>query len=360
MHRAAAASLLGPLTIAALACGCAGEKPASAQPSVSSAAAAADGDIPKVLATIGDEKITMSDVRTRVGDDLSQMEIRYQRARHKTVETALEQILRDRVLMAEATKQGKTVDQLIEAEAGGSLEPSDIEIAAWYKDNKSRIGGRALDQIRPQVADFLRKERRDQASEKLNARLNADRKVTINLKPFSVPLNNDGAPAMGPADARVTLVEFSDFQCPYCGRFFPTLKKIEQDFGDSVRIVYRQYPLTNLHPNAFKAAEASLCAQDQGKFWEYHDVLFQEQDRLGVKDLKLKADRLGLEQKKFDKCLDSGRHTEQVQADMSEGSGVGVTGTPALFVNGVSIEGGAVAYEVVAKALNKEMARTRQ
>jgi protein-disulfide isomerase len=313
-----------------------------------------------VLATIGDNKITMADIRVRAGDQLDQMETRYRRERHKTIESTLQEIIRDSTLTAEARKQGKTLDQLVMAETGGPLEPTDEEIATWYKQNRSRTGGRPLDQIRPKIVEYLREERRNAASEKLEQRLNQEKGVTVHLQPYRLELNNEGAPSKGPAEAKVTLVEFSDFQCPFCSRFFPTLKQVEQNFGDKVRIVYRQFPLTNIHPNAFKAAEASLCAHDQGKFWDMHDMMFQDQKRLSVKDLKATAGRLGLNQKKFDTCLDTGRYTEQVQEDLKEGSRVGVTGTPAVFVNGVAIDGGAAPYEVVAKAIEKELASAKQ
>jgi protein-disulfide isomerase len=348
--------LLGCLALTGLS-GCSQQKSAAAQSQSQSLNASPGDGIPAVLASIGDEQITLADIRARVGDDLDQMESRYRQAHHKLIETTLQEILRDRVLLAEARKQGKTVDQLIAAEAGGTLEPTEVEIAAWYQDNRSRTGGRSLEQIRPQIADYLRSERRKQVTQTLTQRLNQERKVTVNLEPYRVPFNNERAPAVGPANAPVTLVEFSDFQCPFCERFFPTLKQLQQHFGDKLRVVYRQFPLTNIHPNAFKAAEASLCADDQGQFWDMHDLLFQEQDRLAVRDLKVKASRLGLNQKKFDACLDSGRHVEQVQEDLKEGTRIGVTGTPAIFINGIPLEGGAVPYEVVAAAIEKEMER---
>lgn len=359
--RLGAGLLLGCLALSAGMNGCSKQKPAAAQSQGLNASPGADDGVPRVLATIGDEPITMADIRARVGDDLDQIETRYRRARHKLIDTTLQGILRDRVLLAEAEKQGKSVDQLIAAEAGGgTLEPTDVEIATWYQDNRTRVGARSLEQIRPQIADHLRSERRKEAMQTLEQRLNQERKVTVNLGPYRLSLNNERSPALGPANAPVTLVEFSDFQCPFCGRFFPTLKQLEQRFGDSLRVVYRQFPITNIHPNAFKAAEASLCAHEQGKFWQMHDLLFQEQNKLDVKDLRVKAGRLGLNQKKFDACLDSGRYVEQVQEDLREGNRIGVTGTPALFVNGVAIDGGAVAYEVAASAIEKEMARVRR
>lgn len=349
----------GALTLSTGITGCSDRKEAVAAARSSSASYAAnDATLPSVLATIDGQQVTMADVRARVGDDLDQLESRYRVSQHKLIETALQDILRERVIGAEAKKQGKTMDELMAAEIGGTLEPSEVEIAAWYKENQARVGGRSLDQIRPQIADYLREQRRKEAGEKLEARLDKERNVKVNLEPYRLPLNNEGAPARGPANAAVTLVEFSDFQCPFCGRFFPTLKQVEQKYGDRVRIVYRQFPIPSLHPNAFKAAEASLCANDQGKFWDLHDLMFQEQNQLSVKDLKEKAGRLGLDQRKFDACLDSGRHTEQVQEDQKEGSRVGVTGTPALFLDGVAIEGGAVSYDVVSKLIDKELERT--
>ena len=353
------AMAFGALGLCSLLLACAGDRAAKAE-SPPRARPASDNDVPEVPATIGNTKITMADIRVRAGDDLDQMETRYRRERHKRIESTLQEIIRDSTLTAEARKQGKTLEQLVMAETGGALEPTDAEIATWYKENRARTGGRSLEQIRPKIVEYLRTERRNDASEQLEQRLSQERSVTVHLQPYRVELNNEGAPAKGPADAKVTLVEFSDFQCPFCNRFFPTLKQVEQNYGDKARIVYRQFPLTNIHPNAFKAAEASLCAHDQGKFWEMHDIMFQDQNRLTVRDLKATAGRLGLNQKKFDACLDTGRHTEQVQEDLKEGNRVGVTGTPAVFINGVALDGGAAPYDVVAKAIEKELAGAKQ
>ena len=342
--------------------GCADQKAASAasaRPAASAPSSEANA-LPDVLASIGDEKITLADVRTRVGDDLDQMDSRYQQQRHKVIDQALQDILRERILGAEAKKRGKTIDQLVADEAGGSLEPTDIEINAWYEQNKARLSGRPLEPLRPQIADYLRKERQREAAKKLNARLDKENRLTVYLEPFRVAFNNEGSPALGPENAKVTLVEFSDFQCPFCKGFFPVLKQIEQKYKDNVRIVYRQYPIASLHPFAPKAAEASLCAHEQGKFWELHDAMFQEQDKLAVKDLKAKANRLGLDQKKFDSCLDSGKFTERVQEDTREGQRTGVTGTPALFINGVPVDGGAVGFDVMQRLLDEEIARTKK
>ena len=352
-------ALLVVLAAAASASGCSDQK-ANAATAASAPPAAASNELPNVLATVGTEQITVADVRARVGDNLDQMEAKYRQSQYTLINSTLQEILREKVLDGEAKKQGKTIDQLVAAEIGGSAEPSDVEISTWYNENRARVGRRTLDQVRPQIADFLRKERQAQAMKKLQQRLNSEKKVAVLLEPYRLALNNNGAPALGPDNAPVTLVEFSDFDCPYCGRFHPTLKQLSDKFGNQLRVVYRQYPIPSLHPNAFKAAEASLCAHDQGKFWQMHDLMFSEQGRLSVSELKVKAGRLGLNQKKFDTCLDTGRYTEQVQNDIKEAQKVGVTGTPALFVNGVSVEGGAVSLDVVAKAIDEELARAKR
>jgi len=335
---------------------------AGTPPSTSTGSANDDAegsDSTAVLATIDGKDITMEDVRARAGDDLDRMEIGYQRARSELIGNTLDAILNDRVLLAAARKEGKSVEQLIAAQAGPSLNPTDADVAGWYEENKARLGGRTLDQLRPQIADYLRQQRHDEAREKLRERLEKKRKVAVYFQPYRVPLNNEGAPALGPADAPVTMTEFSDFQCPYCGQFFPTLKQLEKNFGNDLRIVYRQFPL-NIHPNAQKAAEASLCAQDQGKFWEMHDLMFQEQDKLSVADLKEKAARLGMNQQEFDSCLDSGKHVRRIREDEKEGNRLGVDGTPAFFLNGVPLPGGAVPYDVAAKAIQEAIDRAER
>ena len=318
----------------------------------------ADSGVATVLATIGDEKIGLNDLRDRIGDQLDQLDMQYRQARDKLVGTALDSVVRNRLLAAESKKTGKTPEQLLVAEMPGGLEPSEVEISAWYNENQARVGGRALDQVRSQIADYLRNERRVEAGRKLEQRLWSAYRVTMAFEPYRIQFVNDGAPTLGSKDASVTLVEFSDFQCPYCRATAPTLKQVAQKFGDKVQIVYRQSPITSLHPFAFKAAEASLCAQDQGKFWELHDAMFQDQSKLAVSDLKVTARRLGLDGKKFDTCLDAGRYVEQVQNDVKEAQRIGANGTPAMFINGTYVEGGSVPYSVLERLIEKELART--
>jgi protein-disulfide isomerase len=349
---------LGATSLVAMATsiGCSERDRVAAETPPASAAAAADG-LPAVLATVDGEPITLEDVRAETGDDLTKMESSYLRARNRLVSSTLTRMIQERLIREEAAKRNMTPERLLLAEVGGSVEPSSVEARAWYDENSTRTGGRPFEQIEPQIIEHLRTEKRAEAAKKLEERLRAERKVEVHVQPMRLALNNERAPSAGPDNAPVTLVEFSDFQCPFCNRFVPTLKQLQETYGDKLRIVYRQYPITSLHPNAFKAAEASLCAHEQGKFWEIHDVMFQEQSRLSVRELKLLAQRLGMDQKKFEGCLDSGKYTEQVQNDLAEGGKAGMTGTPALFVNGIEIEGGAVPFAKVKQALDRELAR---
>lgn len=340
------------VTIASAACSKSGPDAAQAAPS------GTDQNIPEVLATIGNQKITLADLRDRVGEELDQLDANYNKTRSRTIETALNQILRERVIDQEAKKQGKSMEDLVLAEAGGSFEPTEVDVSNWYNENQARLRGGSLDQLRGQIVELLRKQNKEKAEQALEARLNKANNVTVNFKPYRLAFDNSGSPTLGKKGSKVTVVEFSDFQCPFCRQFAGNLRELGREYGDRVEIVYRQYPIPSLHPFAFKAAEASLCANEQGKFWELHDLMFTDQEHIGVKDLKEKARRLGMDGNKFNTCMDTGKYTEQVQRDMAEGSKAGVTGTPAVFVNGIEVPGGAVPYPTVAAAVERELQRT--
>jgi protein-disulfide isomerase len=145
-------------------------------------------------------------------------------------------------------------------------------------------------------------------------------------------------PSRGPADAPVTLVEFSDFECPFCRRAHDTLEQVLAAYPGKVRLVFRQLPL-QMHPHALAAAQASLCAHEQGHFWDYHDALFGRQGHLAPEDLRENAVALGLDTGKFSQCMESGRTLAQVKTDEAAAEKLGLSSTPAFFVNGVLLSG---------------------
>ena len=166
-------------------------------------------------------------------------------------------------------------------------------------------------------------------------------------------------PVLGGANAPVTVVEFSDFQCPFCRQVMPTLKKLREAYGDRVRIVWKDFPLTSIHPQAFKAAEAAHCAREQSKFWEYHDRLFENQQALDADFLKKYAADTGLDTAKFNTCLDTAKYAERVQAQMGVGNQLGVSSTPSMFVNGRMVSG-AQPFEVFTAIIDEELERARR
>lgn len=172
----------------------------------------------------------------------------------------------------------------------------------------------------------------------------------------SIKVSVDDDPVKGQANAPVTMIEFSDFQCPFCGRFFQqTLSKIEENYikTGKVKFVYRDFPLS-FHPQAQAAAEAAECADEQGKFWEMHDKIFQNQQSMSEESYKKWAEEIGLDTEKFNNCLDTGKYAQEVQKDFQDGQKAGVSGTPTFFINGKKIVG-AQPYQVFQQAIEAEL-----
>jgi protein-disulfide isomerase len=317
----------------------------------------------KVLAVVNGQPVNMDDVEQAAAPAIksiearkAQFEIEIQRDRRTALEEALDGIVRDRVLAAEAQKRKITVDELIAIQVDGAVpRPTDEEIVQFYNAHQADLEGSLADNAAA-IRDYLRNDRRQPVYDAFVARLKNDYGVKSYLEPERAVIAIAGRPSKGPIDAPVTIAEFSDFECPFCRALFPTLKRIEQDYKDKVRIVYLQFPLVSLHTRARKAAEASLCAYEQNKFWELHDAMFNDQQNLGVDDLKQKAAKLSLDMKAFNSCLESGKYLTEIQGDVAEGVRVGVSGTPAMFINGRLIVG-AQPYAEIQKVIEDELKR---
>jgi protein-disulfide isomerase len=313
--------------------------------------AAAGAGTPQVVAEIAGKPVTLAELEEALAPQLAQLD----RQRQQLLVDGLDGLVEQKLLEAEAASRGVSVEDLfqseIEAKAG---EVTDADAQAFYEANKARIN-RPIEQMMPQIKNYLANQKRAELRDGLLAGLRAKHATRILLEPVRADVDDPTAPAKGPANAPVTIVEFSDFQCPYCTRVNPAIAQTLQVYGDQVRVVFRQFPL-NIHPQAQKAAEGSLCANDQGKFWELHDAMFADQRNLSVDQIKAKAAAVGLEAESFATCLDSGKYAPKVAADMAAGSAAGVSGTPALFVNGRFLNG-AVPFEQIAKLVDDELAR---
>lgn len=297
----------------------------------------------KVLARIGDQNLTESEVIEGLTAELLKLD----RQRHELIARAVEQGVRDILVEQEAAKRGMTPEALVAAEVDGKLDRvSEAEVDAFYEKGKAQIR-QPKERVAGQIRRYL-------AMEDFVETLRVASDVEIHTEPFRVAVAADG-PAAGPADAKVTVIEFSDFECPYCRQAASAVEKLRETHADSVRLVYRQFPLESIHPRARKAGEASLCADEQGKFWEMHDRIFAEKD-IAADRLRAFAADLGLDTEAFGTCLDSGRHGETIDRDLEAGRRVGVERTPTFFINGRYITG-APTYEALVEVVDEELAK---
>ncbi len=310
-------------------------------------------DRARVLAVVNDKQITMNDIE----NSLRPLIFNVQEQVYAVRQQDLELKINDTLLAQQAQKKGITTQALLDADVSAKVAPvTDAEAQTFYEQNKDRISGEFA-QLKPQIIQYLKEEREDQATLALAQQLRRASTVQVNLTAPESPafsIATDDQPAKGNAKATVTIVEFTDFQCPSCARQHPVMERIVNEFGDRVRLVVRDFPLSQ-HANARKAAEAAEAAREQGKYWEYVSVLFRNQSALGVDKLKQYATDLGLDRVKFDASLESGKFTEQVQRDLVDGRRLGINGTPTIYINGKRIsdnsyEGVKAAIEAALKA----------
>tara|TARA_Y100000780_G_scaffold208381_1_gene205309 strand:+ start:1105 stop:2187 length:1083 start_codon:yes stop_codon:yes gene_type:complete len=317
-------------------------------------------EVDEVIAVIGDSEVTLGDLVDQIGGQLGLMDFQYRSQRHQVIETAMKQFVRTKLLESEAQSRGITVDVLVAEVLGDKVSVSDDDVHFFYIQNQAQLGDRTFESLAPQIRAYLENEIRDPVLEEFAQGLVEDHDVNYVLSPFRVNIDTTDSPMFGNVEAPITLIEFSDFECPYCQSFIATLEQIKDEYPNEVKIIFKQFPLNDIHPNAQKAAEASLCAHEQGKFWEAHDLYFAEQDRLEVANLEEKAERLGLDTLAFSACLESGEYADVISADVSQGTAVGVNGTPAIFINGRPLRGGAVPFEMAAEMIDDELKRQKR
>jgi len=288
---------------------------------------------PVVAARVDEQVITMQDLENALAPQL----VKLQEQKYQLMQSKLDELIEGRVLDQEAKRRGMTVEALLKAEVLSKVPMvTEVEVTSFITENKARLRGETAE-LRPRVRNYLRDEKVAQQQRAYVAGLLAGAKVATFLQepePIRVAVKGEGAFVKGPTDAPVTLVEFTDFHCPFCGRAVATLKDVMREYDGKIRWVFRDFPIASLHPRAPKAAEAARCAGEQGKFWEYHDLLFESQSPATIEDFKRPAEQLKLDLKSFGQCLDSGKHRAAVEADVQEGARLGITGTPTFFING--------------------------
>ncbi len=293
------------------------------------------------IAKYNDITITLKEVDAKIGPQLKQFEKQKMELRQQ----AAEQIALEALAKAEAAKVGQTDEQWVKAQLASKLPaPTEADILKVFEENKARMPpGSTAESMREQIIGFLQKDQGRDVAMKLFDELKAKAHYQMLLEEPRVQVEAKG-PGRGPEGAKITIVEFSDFECPFCSKAEESVNQVMEKYAGKIRLVFRHYPLT-FHPHAPKAAEAAACANDQGKFWEMHKQLFANQKALSIDELKQHATAVGLDKAKFDECLDTGKNKTLVEADTKAGSDVGVTGTPAFFINGKLISGAQPASE---------------
>lgn len=299
----------------------------------------------EVLARVGDVELTFADMQQELAGELMKLE----RQRHQLMARGVENKVRDLLIEREAERRGLTREALIAQEVDAKLDTVPAaDVDAFYEKGKAQIR-QPKNSVEPQIRNYLAMERFVDA-------LREAEEVDILTQPFRVDVEATG-PSRGTENAAVTIIEFSDFECPYCKQATPVLDQLIDNYGDRVRLVYRHYPIDSIHPHARRAAEASLCAQEQDLFWPMHDRMFVSQRSLGVEGLKALAKSVGLEAAPFAECLASGRHSAAVEADFQAGQKLGVERTPAFFINGRYLSG-APSYEALEEIIQQELERS--
>jgi protein-disulfide isomerase len=308
----------------------------------------------EVVAKVGDKTITRAQLTQEAASALAKV----RQQEYDILSQYLDQMVDDLLLEDLAKKEGKTVDQVIDERVEKKVTmPTDEQVQKFYNENPRLVQGQPLDQVKPRIIQQLQQQEKQKLYVDLVDSLTKQTPVVTMLDPPRAVVPMDDDPMRGPKDAPVQIVMFSDYECPFCSRVEETMAQVRSKYGEQVVVVFRDFPLS-FHKNAQKAAEAAGCAGEQGKFWEYHDKLFANQRALAPANLDQYATELGLDTTKFKACLDSGQRAPEVAADMKSGQALGVTGTPAAFVNGRFVNG-AQPLDAFAKIIDDELARAK-
>jgi len=332
---------------------------ACSQPKKADDAASVGPDDKVVAGRIAGENVTVGEIDAWIKDQLFNQTTRGKNALkvYEVRNRAFEQMASERALDEEASKAGKDRDALMKEEVEKRAAVSDEEVQKYYDEHKDRFRGMPFEKVSPAVKRQLLAQRQVSAMQEYVGGLRQTLGYENKLEPPRFEIAVGTSPSAGPADAAITLVEFSDYECPFCKSAEPIMKQVMLRYPTQLRVVTKNFPL-DAHPKAKPAAEAAMCAAEQGKFSEFHAKLFEKAPQIDVAQLAPIAEEAGLDKAKFEECLTSHRTAPIVQADLDAGKKAGVSGTPAFFVNGVPLAGGRSLNDF-AKAIDEELARLK-
>lgn len=301
-----------------------------------------------VIFEIDGQKVTLAELeRKHPGRLFSAYNTFYQTER-KAVDDFVDEMLLER----QAKQEHITVAELLDKHVNNTIEkdPSDEALHVYYEGVDTT---QPFETVRPQILDHIRQKRLAAAKTAYLKSLRTQTDVAVLLTPPRSSVSLKDTPILGRSDAPVMIIEYADYECPYCQNIQPTLDKLETEYKGKLSLAYKDVPLPG-HAHAQKAAEAARCAGEQGKYWQYHDVLFAKK-QLEVPQLKEYAIDLKLDGKAFDACLDAGKEADKVKASVAEGVAFNLQGTPSFFINGRFVSGG-LSYDEFRNILDEELA----
>ena len=307
------------------------------------------GQQSKVVAEVDGIKVTDADLEQEESGKLLQARYQYYVAQSK----ALDELIDKKLLEKKAKSENLTVEQLIDREVTSKIQaPTEDQVKVYYEGLET---DQPYEAVRGKILDKIRQVRIQRARLAYIQSLRAQTNVTVSLDPPSANVNLANANTLGNKNAAVMLVEFADYECPYCQKVAPDVSKLTTEFGDKLAVTFKDFPLP-MHAHAEKAAEAANCAAQQGKFWEYHDTLFRTK-QLDIDQLKQQAESLHLDSQQFNKCLDTGAEAAAVQKQREEGVTMGLSGTPSFFINGHFFSGAldyAALHDIITRQLSEQ------
>lgn len=302
------------------------------------------------VATVAGKTITQSELEKKLAPQLTEIE----QQRYEVLREGLDGMIAEILIEEEAKSRKMKPEDLVKQEIQDKVPaPTDTEIQKVYDENKDALGGATLEAVKERVVEYLQAQAMGARQEEFLGGLRKKYKATIALKPPKIEVGVGSRPPLGKKGAKVTIVMFSDYECPFCKRAEPTVDQVMAAYGGQVALYFRDFPLP-FHQNARPASEAAHCANAQGKFWDYHKKVMASEDLSRAKLNEIAAST-GLDGKKFEECLDKGTYREAIDVDMSDGEAAGIDGTPAFFINGRRLSG-AQPFEKFKEIIDEELA----
>jgi predicted DsbA family dithiol-disulfide isomerase len=310
-----------------------------------------DEGVPEIVASVGGKDILLAELDEMAKGQLDQLRAQAFEIR----KSALQQLVDEMLLNAEAEKRSIPLEELfVEEIEEKAVAPTPNEVADFYMQNQDKMEA-SLEEMMPRLNSHLLSQRRHERMGAYLAEIRKAGNVEIFLKPRRIVVEPGDAARKGSAEAPIQIIEFSDFQCPYCTRGAKVIDEVVAHYGDKVSVVFKHFPL-DFHKEAHLAAQAAECAREQGKFWEYHDMLFANQQNLAPSSLVEYALQLDLEAEPFEACLQEQRYAGRVNADLVQGGTAGMSGTPGFYINGILLSG-AQPLENFKEIIDEELAQ---